>query len=540
MTDVSSTTADFQTRDAARVAALRRRLDRGSHWIVLAVVLVIGVIAVVVLLRINESSLVYFGDTASHLIASRRLFDWGDEAGLERFGTVWLPVPHLLLMPFTLSLGLFSTGLAGTAVSLPCLALTAVLLYKIIGNDLAGPTYLAAAGALVYVLNPNVLYLGLIAMTESPFMLFFVGAGYAFQSWARDPEQLRSLGLSATLVVLATLSRYEGWVLPPFLLMATAVLAVRAGLPAGRRNASIVVAALSFVGIALWVGYNAYQYGDPLEFADAQFYSAAAQALTRTNRQNLVLQPANVLGVYAGLAVFMYGPILLATGLFGFVQYVRRRSRPPVHIGPLLAFLALPPLFTLLSLLVGIGELSYWFNSRFLVLAAPVLIVLSATLVRPAPERARVARRRVAAVLAACLAIDVLLVAADRVPVVLDARGGFYYFLNPSSVETGRALRAAYDGGKIVIVTGSGQEHRIMLTAGIPLGQYDEIIQSSTRKGAYSEPWAYGRWCVLGKAPDSDAVAVGEYWAAHRAELDQHYDVVYDDPYYQIMVRKES
>src|SRR5690606_40382661 len=57
-------------------------------------------------------------------------------------------------------------------------------------------------------------------------------------------------------------------------------------------------------------------------------------------------------------------------------------TRRSSDLSPLLyIFLALPPLFTLITLFVGIGEMTFWFNSRFLILLAPLLILLSSTFI---------------------------------------------------------------------------------------------------------------------------------------------------------------
>ena len=40
-------------------------------------------------------------------------------------------------------------------------------------------------------------------------------------------------------------------------------------------------------------------------------------------------------------------------------------------------YLALSPSFTLASMFIGVGEMGLWFNSRFLVFLAPILLLLS-------------------------------------------------------------------------------------------------------------------------------------------------------------------
>ena len=80
------------------------------------------------------------------------------------------------------------------------------------------------------------------------------------------------------------------------------------------------------------------------------------------------------------------------------------------------------------------------------------------------------------------------------------------------------------------------QEHRILISSGIPLHNYDEIIQTSTWKKSFYEPWKYGeRFIVLSKEPDSDAASVVKYWKDHRALLDEHYHQVFESKFYEIL-----
>ena len=105
-----------------------------------------------------------------------RTFVDSDNPGIIQLGTVWLPLPHIMMMPFSLVDSLFSSGFAGL-VNLPLHALTSVLIYKIILTQTKRP-WIAIIGGLLYASNPNLLYLGITAMTEAPFLLFFVASIY--------------------------------------------------------------------------------------------------------------------------------------------------------------------------------------------------------------------------------------------------------------------------------------------------------------------------------------------------------------------------
>ena len=81
----------------------------------------IGVILVNVLFSYaiferDPNSIVYYGDAISHLVISREIFD-SLSPGFGQVGTVWLPMTHLLLLPFVISNFLFHSALAGTIVS---------------------------------------------------------------------------------------------------------------------------------------------------------------------------------------------------------------------------------------------------------------------------------------------------------------------------------------------------------------------------------------------------------------------------------------
>jgi hypothetical protein len=221
------------------------------------------------------------------------------------------------------------------------------------------------------------------------------------------------------------------------------------------------------------------------------------------------------------------------------VRLVRTRRSNRVN-WLLLGYLALPSIVTVTTMVCGVGEMAYWFNSRFLILLAPLLVLLAVHLIQCLTRNLADGRVAYACSLAVCLGFSVLMVATVEVPTYLDARGGFGYRPTPSAVQVGEQLKNAYDGGKIVTLTGSGQEQRIMVTSGIPLGQYDELISSSTWKGSYVEPWRYGRWLIVSKLPDSDAVSAVEYWKSRQSDLDAHYSVAYENEYFKVMVRHDG
>jgi hypothetical protein len=535
--------------------------------------MVCGLSVAAYMYSVDRYALLYYGDAVSHLVGSRKLFDWAENPGLGQIGTVWLPLPHVLLSMPSIVDELFFTGFAGLAVSLPSLAFASVFLYKILPlvlgkiplTDRSIIPYAGFAGALLYALNPNFLYLGITAMTEAPFMLFFTSSVYYLLKWhdlhrrfATTRVGLKYLTASSILVCAATLSRYEGWILPLFIIGFVILFTfswerklkgrVEAmGTVEGFHDHSrignpmtivspVLVSLLSLSGMVLWLVYNAANYGDPLEFANLEYYSAASQALNRPFRESLFLQPANVFGIYGATAAIVYGPVLLS-GLLGFILHSRIKGEGRDLRKYSLVLLVLPAVFTLALLLVGIGEMGFWFNSRFVILLSPILIILTATYILTRPGKIVCSRVLLIGIIASMFVFYTAIPAFGAVVTLADAKAGFQHKQSPYSVETGEKLGTLYDGeGSILIMTGSALEHRILLASRIPLKHYDEVLDSSMWKESFQEPWRYNdRWVVIGKEPSPDAARAVQYWVEHREELDEHYLVIYENDYYEIL-----
>jgi len=173
-------------------------------------------------------------------------------------------------------------------ISLPCHAVASVLIYKIIRNQ-TGLTYVAMIGGFLYASNPNLIYLGITAMTEAPFLLFFIAFAYYFQKWNDGfnefKNNLKHLAFASFFISLATLCRYEGWFVSlffvPFIILF--VIAKRHDIPK-YKLATILVSLIAFSGILFWLTWNQYYYDDPLEFWNSEFYSAASQSVESSYR----------------------------------------------------------------------------------------------------------------------------------------------------------------------------------------------------------------------------------------------------------------
>ncbi len=492
----------------------------------------IGIISLGILYVLDNYSLLYYGDAISHLINARRFVD-AAEPGIGQMITVWLPLPHVMMLPFSMIDSLFVTGLTGTIVNLPLHALTAVFIFKLVQGQ-TKKQWIAIAGALLYATNPNLIYLGITAMTEAPFMLFFVGSAYFLQRWIvklADSINFRYILYCSVFVSLATLCRYEAWILSIALIIFTVYFASRKIKQRKKIILVILISLVSGTGILFWLAWNGIAFGDPLEFANAEFYAAASQAVERTNRDSLFLQPQNVLYIY-GMAAFMIsGPILLAIAVIGYYYYLRQKEKIASTL--VCVFLSLPALFTILTMIGGIAEMNHWwFNARFATFLTPLVIVMACMALFRLKEH--INKKSVAAIIVAGLFVFQLSSPTFGVVTFADAKQGSEYKQAPYSRQVADYLKENYDDGNIMIITGSAQAHKIMISSGISLATFDEVTESDLHKPSYKEPWKYDDWFIIGLEPDSDSVTAVNYWTSNIEQINSHYSLAYENQYYRV------
>jgi len=499
-----------------------------------------GLISFIVLYFADNYSLNYYGDAASHLFGARKLVD-SIEPGINQLGTVWLPLPHLMFLPFSLVDQLYVYGIAGMIVSLPCHAVSSVLIYKIIRNQVK-LSYVALIGGFLYAANPNLIYLGITAMTEAPFLLFFIAFAYYFQKWndgfSEFKNNLKHLAFASFFISLATLCRYEGWiaslVFVPYIIV---FVIVKRNYITKYKLVTILVSLIAFSGILLWLGWNQYSYGDPFEFATIEFYAASSQSAERPNRDFLFLQPLNNITIYGMAATMISGPILLSFAAIGFAFHLKDKDRN--KRAKLYGFLILPPLFILISLYFGIGEMSqWWLNARYGTLLSPLVIILASFAIAKLVPKMKHSNPIFAAIIVSLFAFQ-LLTPTFGVVTFVDAESGWLYKQTPYAIKAGEFLKSDYDEGQVMIMTGSAQAHRIMQVSGIHLKQFDEMIEAYLSKPAFKEPWAYDKWIVIGLEPDSDSINAVDYWQKRMNEIEQHYSLEYENKYYKIFSLKD-
>ena len=248
-----------------------------------------------------------YGDAVAHLGIARGILDT-NTPGLGQLGGVWLPLPHLLMLPFIGRMEWWQDGMAGAWPSLICYIVGVMGMYRL-ARRLMAPRWALVAAAFFGV-NANLLYLATTAMTEPLFLAEFVwillvlvevlegirggarsgreqataSAKFGGLSTARPTKKpsaasvemtsvLRSRWVSERLVLLgmlvlaATMTRYDGWVLGAAVWCVVAWQLWKS--PAARRGVMpgfVAFTLLSVAGPLFWFGYNHVYGHDWLDF----------------------------------------------------------------------------------------------------------------------------------------------------------------------------------------------------------------------------------------------------------------------------------
>jgi hypothetical protein len=235
--------------------------------------------------------LLLYGDAVAHLHIARRIFD-SLNPGFSQLGSVWLPLPHLLLLPFVQRTDWWQSGLAGAIPSMASYVIACAGIYRLARLWMRPLLALLVFAALA--LNPGLLYMSVTAMTEPLFLALMIWSVVhltAFESALREGDAPAARGalIKLTLVLIAAVfTRYDGWILGTLAWLAVAYWTLRHGWWKDRANAGVfVVCTLCLLAAPLsWLGYNWRMYGDPLDFLRGP-YSAAAIAKRTTKPGSL-------------------------------------------------------------------------------------------------------------------------------------------------------------------------------------------------------------------------------------------------------------
>lgn len=222
-----------------------------------------------------------YGDAVAHLHIARRVLD-SHRPGITQLGSVWLPLPHILLIPFVAVYAWWANGAAALIPSALAWLASCVGVYRLARRWLRPAP--ASIALTFFALNPNLLYLQTTAMTEPLFVCEMVWVAVWLVEWraSLDFQEKgagnRLLCLIALVLVAAVFTRYDGWVMAFLAWCAIGIALLRRGKLSSRTFwlASVVVVAAPVV----WLAYNAVVFGDWLDFARGPYSAKAIELRT--------------------------------------------------------------------------------------------------------------------------------------------------------------------------------------------------------------------------------------------------------------------
>lgn len=235
--------------------------------------------------------LLLYGDAVAHLHIARRIFD-SLNPGFSQLGSVWLPLPHLLLLPFVQRTDWWQSGLAGAIPSMASYVLACAGIYRLARRWMRPLLAILVFAALA--LNPGLLYMSVTAMTEPLYLALMIWSAVhltSFEAALREADAAaarRALVRLTLVLIAAVFTRYDGWILGTLAWLMAAYWTLRRGWWKEPANARVfVVCTLLLLAAPLsWLGYNWRMYGDPLDFLRGP-YSAKAIAERTTKPGSL-------------------------------------------------------------------------------------------------------------------------------------------------------------------------------------------------------------------------------------------------------------
>ena len=276
----------------------------------------------------RHGAMLNYGDAVAHLHIARRVID-SHRPGLTQLGSVWLPLPHILMIPFVRVYSLWASGFAGVIPSALAYLACCAGIYRLARRWLwPVPSALALA---FFAANPNLLYLQTTAMTEPLFLCETIWIAVWLVEWrtsldedaaeessfvsghdlsragsavkntralapeqrissispttpplsaaSKSPRQTRRLiWCIAAALVAAVYTRYDGWIIA---LLAWGCMGLTLARRGRLRSGAFWLASVFVVAAPIvWFVYNATAFGDWLSFMRGPYSAKAIEMRT--------------------------------------------------------------------------------------------------------------------------------------------------------------------------------------------------------------------------------------------------------------------
>jgi hypothetical protein len=503
---------------------------------------------ILVLLSVSVGAFLYFysnglglayNDARSHLNIGRRVVE-GLKPGFAQIGSVWLPLPHVLMIPTIWNDFMWHSGLAGAIVSMVSFLGTGILIYKFL-QKLAVGILGRVLGVGIFVANINVLYLQSTAMTELLLLLTMTAAVYDLMLWHKT-NKIVNLVRSAFWIMLSTLVRYDGWFL---FLVAVGLITLHLFRQEGYRLNDLVkkyrkiegvvlmFCTLAGFGIFLWLLWNLLIFKDPLFFAFGP-YSAHAQQEQLESAGELITKGEWLLSLkfYTYALAYNSGAFSALLGVFGLVAvWLDKRISTPVKFA--VSALLTPLLFNIVALYLGHSVLfiqglsgNVWFNVRYGIMMMPSIAIFIGFLI----DRLKSLRLILIGLL---LLVTLFQFQSADAVTIDDARVGSSQ-KNVSEVS-GWLSQNAKDRDGFILISAASHD-AIIFSSGLPMSKFIHEGTGKYWESATTNPERWARWIITRTHDNNDST-----WKAVSKTPDiNHYTLVQSYPFADIYELKSE
>lgn len=444
-----------------------------------------------------------YNDARSHLDIGRRVVE-GLKPGAAQLGSVWLPLPHILMIPTIWNDFMWHSGLSGAIVSMISFVATGVLIYKIL-TQLQVSVLARIVGVALFVANVNILYLQSTAMTELLLIATTTAAIFELLRYHQN-ESILTLIKVAIWVMLATLIRYDGWFLffTAAMLILVSIFRKKEKFWAKLQHAEgmfILFCTLAGFGIFLWVLWNAVIFKDPLYFAFGP-YSAHAQQEQLADAGVLITQRnwSKSIETYWFAMLYNSGTFSVLLSLVGMVFIAIDKKLKTAEKLAATALLS-PWIFNILALYLGHSVLfvqglngDTWFNVRYGIMMMPSIAICIGFLV----DRVKSLRW----VLIGLLCFVTFFAIANQDAVTIDDGRVGSSQKNVSEVS-GWIYRQAKDTPGFILISAASHD-AIIFSSGLPMSRFIHEGTGAYWTSATTSPDRWARWIVMRTNDEND------------------------------------
>ena len=516
---------DFAVADRRRAGIDLAALLSRDIGLTVTVVLALGLSGISIAYFFHAGLLTAPGDSRARLLIARTVV-LGRHAGLAQLGGIWPPFPQVYMLPFVWNDFMYRTGLAGAIPSAVSYVIASAFLYSLVArlttDQVAGLISVLAFSV------PNTLYMQSVPMSEMPFIACFLAAVYFIVRWLTDGS-LSALFLAGLAACIATLTRYEGWVLMALL----AGVVIAAGWRRGRRFEEmeghlVFFGMIALLGVGFWLVWNRVIFGDTLYFLHSQYGTKAINTL----QLQAMSAPTRAVGhlplsvrVLSWVIVDNLGWVAVGLAVLGLGRLILLRGSAQAAAAALV--LLFPIAFSVLAIYVGaevVGDPHAmpgmpFTNIRYGLLATPAAGFLAGWLAHGRWSRWPA--------LVACIASSLLgwqtgVTNLQDSTTVITRQAA-------TSTSAGDWLASHYDGGLVLAQRRTNEN--LLFTSQLPPERMVYEGDQSEWTLDLAQPEREIRWIVMDHGYPTEGTAPDAVWTSlyGSSQLRDHYDLVYED-----------